>query len=216
MQGHLDRPLTPLGRQQAQDSGRWFRAGDIVVSRVVSSPLSRAMDTAREIAGVAGFPEPEPLASIKEIDTGIFQGLTFREIRDNHPREFSGFLVDSWESVPRAERSESLIERALATWEHLVELVNRGHRSVLSVTHGGMIQWIVKTSFGAEASQPHRWMPIIKASNCGVFLMQVRPVTGNDRNSDAVVRGYHAQWTIMNHTPGAEPDMGEQFHTDRF
>lgn len=51
VQGRCDSPLTDLGRQQAAKAAAWLKARDVTPDKVVSSPLSRAMATARLVAG---------------------------------------------------------------------------------------------------------------------------------------------------------------------
>ena len=53
-QGQLDFPLSPLGQEQASKAGESLRGTP--VASVYSSPLSRAAETARIIAGTVGLP----------------------------------------------------------------------------------------------------------------------------------------------------------------
>ena len=55
MQGHLDHPLTDLGRDQARATGEWFAAADVAVQRVFASPLKRAFETAAILAAALWF-----------------------------------------------------------------------------------------------------------------------------------------------------------------
>jgi broad specificity phosphatase PhoE len=218
MQGHLDRALTDLGRQQAETTGRWFAEHAIEIGTVLSSPLSRAMDTATIVAREAGYPAPSPIDSAKELDTGKFTDMSIAEIRSQYPDEYAEFIVGSWASVPDAESVSSLTMRALQTWSSVVDIANAsGGGGILTVTHGGMMQWIVKSSFGATPDQPVPWMPLVLASNCAVFQFQARPVRSTDRDGRPL-RWYYGQWSMMNVTPGDSSAvfsaMREQFHTE--
>ena len=221
MQGHLDLPLTAEGRRQAREAGRWFAAQHIRAARIFTSPLSRAAETAQLIAETASFPNPHPLESVKELDTGRFTGLTFAEIQAQYPQLYAQFKVRSWEVVPEAERVNTLVERALDAWEFLVTEANRIDKAedssgsalpLITVTHGGMIQWIIKTSFGATQTQPHAWLPLVLASNCGIFWYNARPVRGQD-HSGCALDGYYGQWSLMNHTADRAVSHADQFHT---
>jgi broad specificity phosphatase PhoE len=73
--GRTDVPLTDSGRDRARAlaeklCGRSF-------DRVLTSPLSRAVETAR----LAGFPDAEPDPDLLEWDYGEYEGLTTPEIR---------------------------------------------------------------------------------------------------------------------------------------
>jgi len=236
MQGHHDRLLTDRGRTQAAATARWFREHRIVVDRVYSSPLRRAWDTAAIVAADAGFPEPVPLNAAKEIDTGVFTDLTFPEIRQRYPTEYNEFVVGSWETVPGAESVASLTERALTLWRTIVDDVGRTGEdpssgeetppddgtdrteaaTVLTVTHGGFLQWILKASFGATAADPVPWMPLVKAENCSLFVYHARPVRSRDRGGSPL-RWYYGQWSQLNYVPAGtgEPNLAldEQFHS---
>nr|MDA3950839.1 hypothetical protein [Spirochaeta sp.] len=88
--------------------------------------------------------------------------------------------------------------------------------TVLTVTHGGLLQWILQVSFGATVAAPVPWMPLILASNCSVFAFTTRPVRSADRTGKPL-RWYYGQWSLMNFTPAEESSPGavarEQFHT---
>ncbi|MEX2444302.1 MAG: histidine phosphatase family protein [Alkalispirochaeta sp.] len=233
MQGHRNHPLTDLGREQALATGRWFAETEVRIDRVFTSPLDRATESATILTEAAGFPAPEPLPAAKELHTGLFTGLSFPEIKDQYPTEYAEFIVGSWEAVPEAESVRSLTARALETWQSVVTAANeagadgpsiRGdspsrepyRAAVMTVTHGGMLQWIFKASFGATPDEAHPWMPLVLASNCSVFEFSARPVTSTDRHGKPL-RWYYGQWSRVNFTPADPSSPGsiarEQFHT---
>jgi broad specificity phosphatase PhoE len=224
MQGLHDSPLTETGRQQASQTAGWFHRSGITVDRLFASPLVRAAETASIISGVADLPEPEALESAVELETGIFTDYSFGEIKENFPDEYAEFVVGSWEAVPGAERVDSLIHRGLQTWRVMAEAANGVHReaengepaTIMTVTHGGMLQWILKVSFGAVAGSGVPWMPLILASNAAVFAFDARPVHSRNRAGETL-RWYYGQWSLINYVPGPEAGpaavVPEQFHT---
>lgn len=79
--GRTDIPLTDNGREEARAVGRAL-AGRTFAS-VLSSPLSRALDTCR----LAGLGEGvETTEDLLEWDYGEYDGLTTAEIRKKRPR----------------------------------------------------------------------------------------------------------------------------------
>jgi probable phosphoglycerate mutase len=78
--GRTDIPLTDLGRQQALEAGEKVRGHDF--ARVVSSPLSRALETAR-LAGFGDRVEVDP--DLREWHYGIHEGRTTAEAREAEP-----------------------------------------------------------------------------------------------------------------------------------
>ena len=78
--GRTDIPLTELGREQAR--GLEARLAGHAFSMVLSSPLSRALDTAR----LAGFADQvETTDDLLEWDYGDDEGRTTLEIRADRP-----------------------------------------------------------------------------------------------------------------------------------
>lgn len=183
--GREDPPLSARGREQAAGAAEWFRSRQI--GRIFSSPLVRAAETARIIADGCGLPSPVEDDRIVELDTGIFSGLTFAEIRDRYPADYDRFRAGSWEAVPGAERIRELRERAISFWNHLIDVANEGVAAVVSVAHGGILQWIIKATTGGT-----RWVPVFGFSNCAIYQLHVEPVHPES---------YFAEWPIMNLRP---------------
>lgn len=146
MQGHADSPLTPEGRKQAQAASRKLTGFDWVVS----SDLSRALDTAIIIARELSIPRLTPHAGLREIDVGPWQGLTRRDI----DRRYPGFL-DNDMRPPGYEADESVFDRVRHA---LVELAG-GHAGKpptgLVVTHSGVIR-VLRRVLGYPDQRNHR------------------------------------------------------------
>ena len=73
--GRTDLPLTPAGEEEARAVGEALRGREFAL--VLSSPLRRALDTAR----LAGF-EPQVRDDLAEWDYGEYEGLTTAQIRE--------------------------------------------------------------------------------------------------------------------------------------
>jgi broad specificity phosphatase PhoE len=186
MQGRQHSRLTGIGRAQARDAGRWLAGRG--VTRVLASPLERAMETARIAGAEAGLPAPEPLALLEEIDIGIFTGLSIAQAAVLHPAEHAAFQRSSWDAVPGAETADRLYDRAMDLWRVLLARAAAGERSILCVTHSGFLSWIIKTTVGHRA-----WMPLFSASgNCCVSHLRV---DNHDREGG---RTLLATWDLVN------------------
>ena len=59
LQGRTDYPLSERGRRQAVALARRWKGEGITFDHVVSSPLSRALESARILAGELRIPDPE-------------------------------------------------------------------------------------------------------------------------------------------------------------
>ena len=77
--GTTDVPLTEAGRAAAERAGAALRGIDFAL--VLSSPLSRALDTAR----LAGFDHPAVDRNLAEWDYGDVEGITTDEMRERIP-----------------------------------------------------------------------------------------------------------------------------------
>lgn len=199
IQGHLDSPLSELGRSHAEAAAGWLETREI--DAMLTSPLSRASQTAELIARRVGTGPVEEVPELIELDTGRFSGVRLREIATADEEVFRRFRVHSWEAVPEAERIESLQRRARAVWDRLVGLAHAGHRRIASVTHGGMIQWLIKATVGAEEQ---RWMPLFETSNCGIFLFAAESTLPDSESGDDPPlpgTGYYGNWKLINFVP---------------
>lgn len=130
-QGQADISLNGTGREQAQ------RVADAIGGdswdAIASSPLSRSMETARAIAGVAGIDEAEieREPDLAERAYGEAEGLTLAEREARFPDgEWPG--LEEWDDVAK---------RSLLALEHIVDR-HPGER-VLVVCHGGVINAIL-------------------------------------------------------------------------
>lgn len=137
VQGHCDSPLTGLGRSQAHAAGSWLDSRGIHFDRIFSSPLGRALSTARivreELAagkreGRQDVPEVEPVDGLMERSYGPFEGGP----AENVPCE----LWDPGETLVSygGEGSMALRERVVSTLTRL--MLDTGTENVLAVSHG--------------------------------------------------------------------------------
>ena len=89
----VDVPLSELGHQQADATGRWFAAlpEDQKPEVILASPYIRAKQTAEAICkagGLAGVAKPTVLDErLREREFGVFDGLTTVGIKQNYPDE---------------------------------------------------------------------------------------------------------------------------------
>ncbi|MFW5729605.1 MAG: histidine phosphatase family protein [bacterium] len=219
--GRMDLGLSDSGRDHARAAGRFF-AEEIssgVDVYVTTSPLTRCRETATLIAEEAGLPAPVPRAELVELDAGVFAGRRLGEIAREMPAAFGRFRVHSWEVVEGAERIDSLYSRAVAAWNHLIERSNAGAAAVIAVTHAGFMQWLLKATF---AGPDQAWMPVIKATNCGIFHCHVEPTSYEDGNGaprgapggapgapppdpgrrvSGIADGFFAEWRRIDYVP---------------
>ncbi len=190
MQGRHPSRLTAIGRAQARETGRALSARP--PEAILTSPLRRARETAEIIAEETGITDLTTVDGLTETDIGIFTNMSGDQARVRFPAEWNAFLKAGWETVPGAEKCADLAARANAVWKLLIGLAAEGKRSILSVTHSGFLQWIIRVTMGLES-----WMPLIATSrHCGITVLHV-----DNHALPGSGRAYYANWTMINLPP---------------
>ncbi len=173
-QGRQDSPLSPVGRGQAAARGRALAKAMGGSAVVYCSPLSRARESAEIIARTAGIAEPRVEADLIELDTGSWTGRSWTEIQASEPGTWRRFHGESWAAIDDAERPEALYDRAMRVWTVLRDAAAaEGFRTVVAVSHGGFLQWLIRTTFGCRS-----WFPLVPTHNCAVSRLRVEPAEG--------------------------------------
>jgi probable phosphoglycerate mutase len=150
-----DPALLEEGRDQARRAAERLRAdrryGPVEV--IVASPLRRTLATAEAVGAVVGLPvKPEP--GVREIDFGLFEGLTFAEAHERYPDELAAFLGSPEVAPPRGETLAELARRAGRARDRLI--VRYPRKTVLVVTHVTPIKVLVCQALGAPLSAVNR------------------------------------------------------------
>jgi len=144
-QGQIDIPLSDIGVEQAVLVGE--RLKDMKFDAIYSSDLSRASDTAKEIARHhdAKVVVDERL---REKNFGIAEGKTREEIG------WDGYLEDKLNY--RFEGGESTIEHAARLTDFFDSLEHNEDDCILIVSHGGSIRHILPRLTGIDIMESHR------------------------------------------------------------
>ncbi len=141
MGGRYDAPLIEEGRRQAREANESFDGAPFDV--VISSPLSRALETAEIIAGVSRD-DIMVEEGCTERSFGEMEGLTPAQVRERLPqvRYVRIGHVDYSLNPPGGETFEQLHERARRFLDRTLELhsgqkiVLFGHENFLQQLHG--------------------------------------------------------------------------------
>jgi probable phosphoglycerate mutase len=143
-QGHIDVPLNPRGRAQAEGLVETLRGFNLQI--VLSSDLSRARETAEIVArGLGGIPH-EIDARLREAHLGGAQGLTVTEIESKFGHELvhrwrSWQTTDADVSYPGGETGTEVLARVFAGLRDF--LARTSFERVGVATHGGVIRRVM-------------------------------------------------------------------------
>ena len=137
IQGSTDIPLNSTGRAQAAEAG--LRLQSRRWDAIVTSPLGRAHETARIIAGELGLPSPDVIDELTERHHGQIEGLTFAERKLRFPDGVT---------VPGLETRQEVLDRVLPAFGRLSAA--RPGQSVLVVCHGGVIGTLLRHATAGE------------------------------------------------------------------
>jgi len=148
--GRKDVPLNETGKKQAEKAGAYF-AG-ISLSRIVSSPLQRAVQTAEAISGTTGV-RVETMEEFTDINFGIWEGLPRREVEERYPVDFG-----LWKTSPQklqVNGGETLAMVRGRISGGLTKLTAYGEGAAAIVTHRVICKMIVLSCL--DIGDEHFW-----------------------------------------------------------
>lgn len=123
--------------------------------RVISSPLSRCAECARDFAHRRSLPlsfEPR----LKEMHFGAWEGRSAAELMETDAEALGRFWADPVHNPPPGgEPLAQFQARALDAWNDIV--ADRHGRSVLVITHGGVIRVLLCHVRGVPLARWHEF-----------------------------------------------------------
>ena len=158
--GKLNPPLNDLGINQAYEAKN--KLLNIDYDKIYSSPLERAKQTAE----ICNYLDKEIIydSRLEEINFGIFEGLTFKEISKQYPNEVKE-MEKNWKSFNyiTGESLEGLYQRAVSFLETLDYTKDN-----LIISHWGIINCII--SYFVSGTLDTYWK--FKVDNCSIVIFE--------------------------------------------
>ncbi len=145
--------LNDEGIRQAQNLARAL-AARYVLSEVISSPLDRALETAKPIAQLQNIPLTVDV-EITEVDVGDWMGASFADLSGR----------DDWRDYNRHRSTtvppggESMMEVQTRAWQSIRRTISKhsGHdANVAVVTHGDVVRCLLMLVLGMPTDFIHR------------------------------------------------------------
>lgn len=142
----VDSELSELGRRQAESTGKLLQ--NIRLDAVFSSPMARAVATAKAIAASHGL-SVSAIENLHEINVGRWEGLDWGTISDRTPEEYRRFMEDSGtHGYLGGESYQDVLDRVLPRIEQLIA-ENEG-REIAVVAHKAVNRSLLAHLLGLE------------------------------------------------------------------
>jgi probable phosphoglycerate mutase len=153
MQGQLDTALDARGVWQAQQVAHALT--DEAIDVIVSSDLARAMHTALPLARQHGLRvQLEP--ALRERSFGVFQGFTYAHIERHWPEDTARWRARDPSFAPvGGETLDAFYARCTAVADRLAQA--HAGRSVVWVTHGGVLDCLHRAATRLALDAPRTW-----------------------------------------------------------
>jgi len=153
LQGQMDVPLNPRGREQARRVGQALQHDAPQV--LVSSDLSRARQTAEAVAAATGLPLQLD-AGLRERHFGIWQGHTYQEVEAGWPEQSARWRRREPDFGPEGgETLQQFFDRVVASATRLAR-AHAGQTLVL-VAHGGVLDCLYRAASRIALNAPRTW-----------------------------------------------------------
>lgn len=169
-QGQSDVPLNAFGRELAVKTVEGLAAEGIVFDRVFSSPLSRALETAR-ILTAGGDVQPETDERLMEMHFGMYEGESFDPIKEDPAHPLYNLLCrpERYLASGGTESFQEVMARAKAFLREKIVPLEGSCRTVLVTGHGALNRCILSVI----ASGPLEEFWRIGLPNCAVSILSL-------------------------------------------
>lgn len=139
LSGHIDSCVSEKGKLQIEKLTQYLK--EIHLDKIYTTTSSRTKDTVKQIAEIKGINLIEK-DTLKEINFGDFEGITFDEIKISNPVEFEKMIKEGYDyKYPNGESLVETYHRVAKEVDKIIE-DNKG-QTILICSHGGTIRNII-------------------------------------------------------------------------
>ena len=146
-----DPELTDVGLAQVAAAAQRLRHS--AATAIVSSPLTRARQTADAVAKVLGL-DVEVEEGLRETDFGDWEGYSFGEVRAKWPDELEAWLTSTAVAPPYGESFDATATRVRKARDRV--LARYGGQTVVLVSHVTPIKTLLRMALEAPPSALYR------------------------------------------------------------
>jgi len=149
--GRMDFPLNEVGIHQAECLAKELLK--FKIDAIYSSPLSRALDTAKPIAAMQNL-EIEIEPDLANISLGIWEGMPHKEVSQKFPQEYHLWKTEPEKlKIPGGENLADVQSRSVSAIERIIQK-HKG-RTIAAVTHRAVVKPLIAGLIGIPA--PYFW-----------------------------------------------------------
>ena len=167
IQGQLDVALNAMGRWQVHRLA--LAVADEGIAAVYASDLLRAFETAQAVARGCGQAVVTD-AGLRERSFGVFEGLSFAEVRQRWPEQSERWRRrDAEFGPPGGETLNRFYERSIAAATRLA--ARHPGQTIALVSHGGVMDCLYRAASRVALDAPRSW----QLGNAGINRLLYTP-----------------------------------------
>lgn len=159
--GQTDSPLTQKGHEQAIETGKIILEKQIKADMIITSPLSRAYETAKHISMITGIPMKVDERIIEQ-NFGVWEGTT--------PRNAPAFHEAKKQFIDSHGTGETMLKLAQRIYNLLDEIKADKDKTYILVAHNGIAR-VVKSYFEDMTNDEYAGFGV---QNCSVTEFDFR------------------------------------------
>lgn len=172
IQGGTDICLNPNGLAQAAALAETLKQRTFPVCAIYTSPLTRARQTANAIGERLKLPS-QCIGDLREINFGLWEGLTWEQVKKRFPKEFGIWYQDRrYARPPKGESYQDLLARFVPALQELAGN-HTGNGDLVVVTHSGCIMSFFSLLNGTPL---HEMAKRYKLSNTAIMEVEIEPL----------------------------------------
>ena len=159
--GHIDSPLSELGKIQAEKVCE-FVYKNLKVDKIYSSDLSRAVDTVMPLSKKLGI-DVITDKGLRGIYGGKWEGEVFANLPQKYPQDFSVWQKTPWKA--RCTGGESYPEATQRVVKSLTNIAESNvYKTLVIATHGGVLRSFQCSAMGLPLNRMSEISCVVNAS----------------------------------------------------
>ncbi len=167
-QGHLNSPLTDLGKRQAAKLGE--RLKDKKIDAAYCSSTGRTLQTAQIVLGDRAI-EIVQRDQLRELNFGDWEGMSWQDIEQANPEQLYNLWKDPANYQPvNGEKILELVERITCEFKRIAEK-HKGE-TVFVAVHGGVVKALMYAYQHGELKQFWTSEPYAHSASLSILTYQ--------------------------------------------